>query len=110
MENETIERIILTFKETMEELKQGNQNIYSKMDRMMDKLSCHYTDIQLLKANDITFNKSVDALFTKQESAIKWQNDFIDKMGSGNKQNLMIVLMIITAIISIAGVFIGVKI
>lgn len=110
MENETIERMITGFKETLEEVKQGNKTIYSKIDRMMDKMSGHETDIQLLKQSSITCNHSIESLFAKQESAVKWQAEFIDKMGSGNKQNLIIVLMALALIISVAGIFVGVKI
>lgn len=105
MENETIEKMFIGFKESIEELKRGNINIYSKIDSVMDKIGQHDTSIQLLNHKYNTHDESINRLLNSQKELYEAQSNMFEKMAKSNKQSLGLAIsigMIILVIIGMA--------
>ena len=105
MNEELVERIIKGFENSLDRLEQGNKDIYSKIGTVMDKLSGHDGSIRVLEQKSIEYEKNITKLFGLQEDAITSQSNLIKEMGSGNKQNFIIAIMVVTLVISLIGFF-----
>jgi len=103
MENETIERMLSGLKESIEELKRGNINIYSKIDNVMEKVSQHSTSIELLNQKTKLHDDSIKQLMDSQKELFDSQGTLIDKIGKNNRSNLSIAITASALILTLIG-------